>query len=602
MVFSKKKLSSIVLAAILTNCSPAAQTSNKIDDNPSSEFSSLATSFKSSAISPSAIIIPDDSSCTFNGQTVMQGDSVDAFQNSTVQFGNQCISEKRICTNATLSGSFQFASCSVDQPASCLFNGQTIPHGQSTAAYQNSSVAFGETCLSESRICNNGVLSGSNQFSSCQVGAPASCIFNGKTIENGQSLRAYIASSVKFGSSCQFEDRTCTNGVLSGSYQFESCEIGAAASCTFNGTIIAHGQNTTAFQNSSVSFSNTCVSENRSCDNGVLTGSYQFSTCDIGTPTSCQFNGQTVAHGQIITAFESSSVPFGTSCSSEQRTCDNGNLSGSNKFASCEVGVAASCLFNGQTIAHGQTINAYSVSTVEYGNTCTSEKRTCNNGTLSGTSEYATCQVNSPASCMLNGQTIAHGQIINAFSTATVSYGSICQSEQRVCENGLLSGSHQYSTCTIEKPASCNFNNTIIEHGKSVLAYLSTTVNSGSTCKSEQRYCDNGVLSGSYGQSTCTILPPNNPPDENPKNCKINNVIVNHGQFIKLFKAARVSHNAKCETEIRKCNDGNLSGSAIYQTCQADPKPPVVTPPKKPCDKKNKHDHKDKKPCDKKDR
>lgn len=51
----------------------------------------------------------------------------------------------------------------------------------------------------------------------------------------------------------------------------------------------------------------------------------------------------------------------------------------------------AACTFNGQSVASGASITAYSSSTVAAGQTCVSQGRTCNNGTLSGSYMYATC-------------------------------------------------------------------------------------------------------------------------------------------------------------------------------------------------------------------
>ena len=52
---------------------------------------------------------------------------------------------------------------------------------------------------------------------------------------------------------------------------------------------------------------------------------------------NCNFGGMTVTNGSNITAYQSASVPFGSSCSQETRTCSNGALSGSFQFSSCIV-------------------------------------------------------------------------------------------------------------------------------------------------------------------------------------------------------------------------------------------------------------------------
>lgn len=57
--------------------------------------------------------LPPPLSCTFNGTSVASGSSVTAYQSSSVAAGSQCVSQSRTCTNGTLSGSYQYASCSV---------------------------------------------------------------------------------------------------------------------------------------------------------------------------------------------------------------------------------------------------------------------------------------------------------------------------------------------------------------------------------------------------------------------------------------------------------------------------------------------------------
>jgi len=78
--------------------------------------------------------------------------------------------------------------------------------------------------MDEIRTCNNGILSGSYAFSSCVVEEPSSCSFNGSTLENEASVVAYQTATVASGQTCSSEIRTCSNGTLSGSFQFDTCE------------------------------------------------------------------------------------------------------------------------------------------------------------------------------------------------------------------------------------------------------------------------------------------------------------------------------------------------------------------------------------------
>lgn len=110
---------------------------------------------------------------------------------------------------------------------SCSFNGSSVGHGASITAYQSSSVAAGQSCVPQLRICNNGTLSGSYAYVSCSPVAvqTASCSFSGTPVASGASVIAYESSSVPYGQTCVSQQRTCANGSLSGSYANATCLI-----------------------------------------------------------------------------------------------------------------------------------------------------------------------------------------------------------------------------------------------------------------------------------------------------------------------------------------------------------------------------------------
>ncbi|MDG2196786.1 MAG: Ig-like domain-containing protein, partial [SAR324 cluster bacterium] len=164
---------------------------------------------------------------------------------------------------------------------------------------------------------------------------PTSCELNGQMISNGEQLTAYEAAVVSFGDSCVSEVRSCANGELSGSYNFESCTAAAAASCELNGQTIDHGDYVTVFSSATVPFGSSCVSEIRSCTNGDLSGSYSFESCTAAAGASCELNGQTILDGANVTVFSTATVTFGDSCLSEVRSCRDGTLSGSYTHLSC---------------------------------------------------------------------------------------------------------------------------------------------------------------------------------------------------------------------------------------------------------------------------
>ncbi|MFA5592237.1 MAG: hypothetical protein WC989_02865 [Micavibrio sp.] len=59
--------------------------------------------------------------------------------------------------------------------------------------------------------------------------------------------------------------------------------------------------------------------------------------CGAPPPADCTGPWGTVAHGASITAYQAASVPHGSSCASQTRTCTNGTLSGTYTHQACTV-------------------------------------------------------------------------------------------------------------------------------------------------------------------------------------------------------------------------------------------------------------------------
>jgi hypothetical protein len=58
---------------------------------------------------------PPPAACYLNGITVQSGGGITAWRTATVPAGQTCASERRICTNGTLSGSFAYPACRIGQ-------------------------------------------------------------------------------------------------------------------------------------------------------------------------------------------------------------------------------------------------------------------------------------------------------------------------------------------------------------------------------------------------------------------------------------------------------------------------------------------------------
>jgi photosystem II stability/assembly factor-like uncharacterized protein len=169
------------------------------------------------------------------------------------------------------------------------------------------------------------------------------------------------------------------------------------ASCTFNGMPVLHGGSVTAYAQFSVPFGNTCQQQTRTCSNGALSGSYAYATCSVSAAASCTFNGQPVAHGQSVTAYLNAAEPAGGSCTAESRSCSNGTLSGSHTHAACQVAPGAPTDVQAVPTGSGQVtvtwqapadtgsgITGYVVTAQPGGQTCVPNPATATSCTFAG--------------------------------------------------------------------------------------------------------------------------------------------------------------------------------------------------------------------------
>lgn len=183
------------------------------------------------------------------------------------------------------------ASESVSSTSSdCMVDGKTVPFGSLIQAYFQKSVPYGSSCsnLSEIRVCGNNGLTGSAPYASCVVQPPASCTFNGKTIAGGATVLAYAHSSVPYGQSCGAVALKCNNGVLSpnpAATPYASCAVGAPAACQVAGTTLAHGATKAFYTKSSVGYGDQCPTVNVSCSNGTpSTTQTVYTSCNMSPP------------------------------------------------------------------------------------------------------------------------------------------------------------------------------------------------------------------------------------------------------------------------------------------------------------------------------
>ena len=103
------------------------------------------------------------------------------------------------------------------------------------------------------------------------------------------------------------------------------------------------------------------------------------------------------------------------------------------------------------------------------------------------------------------GSSVSHSSSVIAYESESVGFGSRCSQQTRTCNNGSLSGGYRYESCTEDEPRSCTTPwGSSVSHGSSIVAW---NRRSSTNCLSQRRTCNNGELSGSYIQRTCSSLP-----------------------------------------------------------------------------------------------
>ncbi len=353
----------------------------------------------------------------------------------------------------------------------CSISGVTMASGGTIQLYSVTSAPAGATCAAyaQTRQCINGGLSGSAtyQYASCND-ASTQCIVNGSTVANNTALTFYSRQSVGVNDSCSSfaQTRTCANGVLSGSsdYQYVSCNT-APDSCSVGGVTVAHGASRTFYKQDIATSTASCSAygQTRTCNDGVLSGSSDYSkaSCTAGI---CSLDGAVLQSGESKAFYFAQNVPANEQCLSyaQSRTCTNGTLGGSAayKYASCAPAVSGSCVLDNVAVSSESSATFYSTSTAAVGTSCVSasQSRTCTSGTFSGSASYnrASCSDISP--CTLDGVTVPHGNSFTFYSARMVAFGTTCSSvsQTRICTNSALSGdaTYQYSGCSVNPPVS----------------------------------------------------------------------------------------------------------------------------------------------------
>jgi len=163
------------------------------------------------------------------------------------------------------------------------------------------------------------------------------------------------------------------------------------------------------------------------CGSTATYSGYSSNTCTVTLTGCCSLPwGGVIQNGNSTTAYFQSSVPYGSSCSAQTRTCSNGSLGGSYTNQSCYVQAAANCPSTYLNWGSSNFCSGYASSTSS-GNGLSLTNSTagaagsayasCYNGTWSISSTSCSVSLSAPASVSATDGTVA-GKV-------TVTWGAV---------------------------------------------------------------------------------------------------------------------------------------------------------------------------------
>lgn len=353
--------------------------------------------------------------------------------------------------------------------------------------------------------------------------------------------------------------------------------------CYVGSTSLAAGEARLFYSNVVVQSGSTCQSIQRTClFNGTVSGdpTYQFTTCAVSSPVACTIANLTIQHGAAQKLFDRTSVPFGQSCESYARfrTCANGILSGDSNFynTSCSSPTSpASCTVRNETVAHGASKKFYSKASVLVGQSCEpfAQTRVCNNGAMSGGSEYeyVSCAPSAARSCTYGSVTIPHDTDRTFYTVQSVAYYQSCaelgRSQVGHCNDGTFAipAQYKFATCAVTPEKTCTLDGIVFPGGTSRAFYSVAIAPTGHACTEydQVRKCTNGVWSGTAAYNKAVCAP------TGQAYCRLGTTYVAHSKTITAYYLNVVPFGNTCSQydQVRTCWNGALGGSYAYASC-----------------------------------
>ncbi len=108
---------------------------------------------------------------------------------------------------------------------SCDIGYGVILNHQESFIFYNDEHPLGGICQSESRICDNGVLLGNQEY--VYINCSNGCSFSDVELRDGENYTFYAFEQLPYANSCELNSqlRVCNNGTLNGSYAHSMCAV-----------------------------------------------------------------------------------------------------------------------------------------------------------------------------------------------------------------------------------------------------------------------------------------------------------------------------------------------------------------------------------------
>jgi len=382
------------------------------------------------------------------------------------------------CTSTTVVKTYEEGECAIEE----TWDDCTTPwwttatHWDVVLSFESSSATLTEWCISKSSVCNNGSYMNDNDpynNESCELETPLNCDVNGFVFAHGTSELFYEEWVAKNGKvKCNSEARSCEDGEATGwdTYIYKSCY---APGWACDAEIVEEEIEEVAPVAKEIA---KPVVKTAPRPTAPVVQETRQANCPS------PFGWRRWEPGQSWTAYTTSSVAYGGTCSSVSITCAYWSIRywtkdapwaivSWNISASCTVWDPAPCSSACGTVAHAAQVTTYTEWLIPHWSwrICADVQvtSTCTNGSLSPNAWTAcTCEVAPPTPCVApNGQTVSHGSSLTLYKYPQVQALpwdgiDVCERQWRECTNGQFydwngnrkSFDFQHQSCVVLDP------------------------------------------------------------------------------------------------------------------------------------------------------